>query len=78
MDRSNLVNSGNSRSRSNSMKRIMQMVVLIVAGEMIFSLPFHTTRFFRPTFLDVFGFSNTHLGDMFAVYGITAMLSYLG
>jgi len=43
---------------------------------MIFSLPFHTSRYFRPTFLDVFGFSNTELGDMFAVYGITAMLAY--
>jgi len=57
-------------------KRIIQIIVLIVAGEMIFSLPFHTARFFRPTFLDVFGFSNTELGDMFAVYGITAMIAY--
>ena len=58
------------------MQRIIQIIVLIVAGEMIFSLPFHTARFFRPTFLDVFGVSNTNLGDMFAVYGITAMLAY--
>lgn len=58
------------------MRRILQITVLIVAGEMIFSLPFHTARFFRPTFLDVFGFSNTDLGDIFAVYGIAAMLSY--
>ena len=57
-------------------KRIIQIIVLIIAGEMIFSLPFHTARFFRPTFLDVFGFSNTELGDMFAVYGITAMVAY--
>lgn len=58
------------------MKRILQMAALIAAGEMIFGLPFHTSRFFRPTFLDVFGLSNTNLGDIFAVYGITAMLSY--
>ena len=58
------------------MNRVIQMAVLIMAGEMIFGLPFHTSRFFRPTFLEVFGFSNTNLGDMFAVYGITAMLSY--
>lgn len=58
------------------MKRVTQIIVLIVAGEMIFSLPFHTTRFFRPTFLDVFGISNTNLGDIFAIYGITAMLAY--
>ncbi len=43
---------------------------------MIFSLPFHTARFFRPTLLDAFGLSNSELGDIFAVYGVTAMLSY--
>jgi nitrate/nitrite transporter NarK len=51
-------------------------LALIVAGEMVFSLPFHTTRFFRPTMLEAFGLSNTQLGDIFAVYGITAMLAY--
>jgi len=58
------------------MKRIIHILILITAGEMIFSLPFHTTRFFRPTLLDAFAFSNTQLGDIFAVYGITAMISY--
>ena len=58
------------------MKRILHMLVLVLAGEMIFSLPFHTARFFRPTLLESFGFSNTQLGDAFAVYGVTAMLSY--
>ena len=43
---------------------------------MVFSLPFHVARYFRPTVLDVFNLSNTALGDIFAVYGITAMLSY--
>lgn len=43
---------------------------------MVFSLPFHVARFFRPTVLDVFNLSNTALGDIFAVYGVTAMLSY--
>ena len=58
------------------MRRVVQITILILAGEMIFSLPFHTARFFRPTLLEVFQFSNTDLGDIFAVYGITAMLSY--
>lgn len=44
---------------------------------MIFALPFHTQRFFRATLLDAFEISNTQLGDMFAVYGITAMFSYI-
>ena len=58
------------------MHRIVFMLTLVLAGELIFGLPFHTARFFRPTFLEVFGFSNTQLGDVFAVYGITAMLAY--
>jgi MFS family permease len=58
------------------MQRFFFMLALILAGELIYGLPFQTTRFFRPTFLEVFGFSNTQLGDIFAVYGITAMLAY--
>lgn len=56
--------------------RFLYIMALVIAGEMVFSLPFHTARFFRPTLLEVFEFSNTQLGDLFAVYGITAMLSY--
>lgn len=52
------------------------LILLILAGEIIFSLPFHITRFFRPTFLEVFNISNGDLGDVFAVYGVVAMLSY--
>ena len=56
--------------------RFLVMFSLILAGEAIFSLPFHVARFFRATMLDVFAFSNANLGDVFAVYGITAMLAY--
>jgi sugar phosphate permease len=52
------------------------MTALIIAGEMIFALPFHTQRFFRATVLQAFEISNTQLGDMFAAYGIAAMFSY--
>lgn len=58
------------------MSRYLTMFTLVLAGELVFSLPFHLARFFRPTLLDVFSFSNTQLGNIFAVYGITAMLSY--
>lgn len=51
------------------------MLVLVLAGEMIFGLPFHTARFFRPTLLDAFGFSNTQLGDVFAVLPSAACIS---
>ena len=58
------------------MRRVLVIIALVIAGEMVFGLPFHTGRFFRPTLLEVFGFTNTQLGDLFAVYGITAMLTY--
>lgn len=49
---------------------------LIFAGEMIFSLPFHVARFFRPALLETFSLTNSELGDTFAFYGITAMICY--
>lgn len=52
------------------------MIGLILAGEAIYALPFHVTRFFRPTVLEVFGLNNTELGTAQAVYGIVAMLAY--
>jgi len=56
--------------------RFLRITALILAGEMIFALPFHTQRFFRPTMLEAFDISNTQLGDMFAAYGVVAMFSY--
>lgn len=58
------------------MSRYFYIVALVIAGEMVFGLAFGVPRFFRPTMLEVFGFTNTQLGDLFAVYGITAMLGY--
>lgn len=52
------------------------MLGLILAGEAIYALPFHVTRFFRPTVLEVFDLSNTELGTAQAVYGVVAMLAY--
>lgn len=52
------------------------MLVLVIAGEIIFGLPFHLGRFFRPTLLETLSFTNTQLGDVFAVYGVFAMLAY--
>ena len=52
------------------------LLVIVLAGELIFALPFHLARFFRPTFLQAFDLTNTQLGNIFAVYGVVAMLSY--
>ncbi|MBT3749886.1 MAG: MFS transporter [Bacteroidetes bacterium] len=56
--------------------KILIIFCLIMGGEIIFGLPFHLVRYFRPTFIDVFNISNTQLGDAMAIYGVTAMLSY--
>jgi len=58
-------------------RRHLSLLCIIFAGEAIFSLPFHIPRFFKPTVLQAFDISNTALGDAFAIYGLTAMLSYL-
>lgn len=52
------------------------MITLVCTGELVFGLPFLVPRFFRPTMLEVFNFTNTQLGDLFFFYGITAMIAY--
>lgn len=52
------------------------MFTLIFAGEMIFSLPFHIARFFRPSMLSAFELNNTQLGDILFFYGLMAMIAY--
>lgn len=58
------------------LRRFLFMFALIVAGEAVFALPFHLTRFFRPTVLDVFSLTATELGAAQGIYGILAMLAY--
>lgn len=58
------------------LRRALFMFALIVAGEAVFALPFHLTRFFRPTVLEVFSLTATQLGAAQGVYGILAMLAY--
>ena len=54
-----------------------RILLLILAGESIFILPFVLARIFRPTFLDVFHLNNFELGTCFSIYGVVALLSYL-
>ena len=52
------------------------LIALILAGEVIFFLPFVLVRVFRPTLLEVFQITNLELGTYFSLYGIVAMCSY--
>jgi MFS family permease len=61
----------------NNKSSIYRIVLLILAGESIFILPFVLARIFRPTFLDVFELNNFELGTCFSIYGVVALLSYL-
>ena len=58
-------------------QRFLTLFCLILIGELIFALPFHVTRFFRPTVLEVFKFTNFELGAMFFSIRVTAMVAYL-
>ena len=53
------------------------LLLLILAGESVFILPFVLSRVFRPTVLNVFSLDNTQLGLCFSVYGFVALVSYL-
>jgi nitrate/nitrite transporter NarK len=67
---------GKIHTTSKQTPKWLIILCLIFAGEMIFSLPFHVPRFFRPTLLEVFNLNNAQFGDATAIYGIMAMLSY--
>lgn len=56
--------------------KALSIVALVTAGEAIYGLPFHITRYFRPTVLQVFDLSNVELGSAQAAYGVVAMASY--
>ncbi len=53
------------------------LLLLILAGESVFILPFVLARVFRPTVLEAFGLDNVQLGLCFSVYGIVALFAYL-
>jgi nitrate/nitrite transporter NarK len=53
------------------------LLLLILAGESVFILPFVLARVFRPTVLEVFALDNIQLGLCYSVYGIVALLSYV-
>jgi MFS family permease len=56
---------------------IYVIILLILAAEAVFILPFVLQRIFRPTFLETFAINNEDLGYCFSVYGTIALFSYL-
>ena len=52
------------------------LLLLILAGESVFFLPFVLPRVFRPTLLSAFDMTNLELGTAFSAYGVVAFASY--
>ncbi|WP_136465231.1 MFS transporter [Flagellimonas onchidii] len=52
------------------------LLVLILAGESVFILPFVLSRVFRPTVLEVFQLDNWQIGVCQSIYGMVAFLFY--
>lgn len=57
-------------------KKIIPMLVIIIAGEAIFMLPFLIPRLLRPLIIESWGISNTNIGLAFSAYGASALVSY--
>lgn len=53
------------------------IILLILAAEAVFILPFVLQRIFRTTFLESFNITQLEIGSIFSAYGIVALVSYL-
>ena len=58
-------------------QRSHYIILLILAGEAVFILPFVLARVFRATVLEVFDISNVEIGLCFSIYGLVALGAYL-
>ena len=65
------------QQKTSKKQPIYVIILLILAAEAVFILPFVLQRIFRPTFLETFAINNEDLGYCFSVYGIVALFSYL-
>ncbi|MGB3607366.1 MAG: MFS transporter [Psychroserpens sp.] len=63
-------------NHKNKLSSGITIILLILAGEAVFILPFVLQRIFRTTFLESFEITNLQLGSCFSVYGTVAFFSY--
>ncbi|WP_369995083.1 nitrate/nitrite transporter [Winogradskyella sp.] len=62
---------------NNKKQPLYVILLLILAAEAVFILPFVLQRIFRTTFLESFSINDTQIGSCFAAYGTVALVSYL-
>lgn len=58
------------------MKRFIQILLVVMAGETIFMLPFLIPRLLRPLIIESWGLTNQDIGMAFSAYGLTSIASY--
>ncbi|MES9739939.1 MFS transporter [Peribacillus frigoritolerans] len=55
---------------------IPTLVILIIAGEMIYTLPYFR-NYYYDVFLDAFHLTNTQMGTLGSAYGVCCLISYI-
>ena len=64
--------------QENTQKQPLYVIILLIlAAEAVFILPFVLQRIFRTTFLESFNITQLEIGSIFSAYGIVALISYL-
>lgn len=63
--------------QSETKHPFIQILLLVLAGESVFILPFVLARVFRPTYLTVFELTNEQLGICFSIFGFVAIAAYI-
>ena len=59
------------------LKNWFPLLIVTIAGEAIFMLPFLIPRLMRSLMMEAWSVTNTQVGLAFSAYGITAMISYV-
>ena len=72
-----LLDEGDTSVKTPGVRAGAALATLILAGEVIFFLPFVLPRVFKPTLLAVLGIGNLELGAYFSAYGVVAIGAYL-
>lgn len=57
-------------------KNIPTLIILIIAGEIIYTLPYFR-NYYYDVFLNEFHLTNTQMGSLGSVFGITCLISYI-
>ncbi|MED4697329.1 MFS transporter [Peribacillus frigoritolerans] len=57
-------------------KNIPTLVILIIAGEMIYTLPYFR-NYYYDVFLNAFHLNNTQMGTLGSAYGVCCLISYI-